>query len=137
MSAMAPLVGRVWPHGVMSSVRQDWATPTQLFKMLDREFNFQLDACADPRTATTPRWIGKAEDSLRQDAPLLAAAPDLLAACKLALGAFEQAWSIDWNELSRAIAKAEGTLKTQPDGSERTPEAKAKRWELYTLLPCR
>lgn len=42
------------------------------------------------------------------DKLLIAAAPDLLAACKLALGAFERNDAIDWNELAAAIAKAEG-----------------------------
>ena len=39
---------------------------------------------------------------------LIAAAPDLLAACKLALSAFEHQRAIDWDDLYRAIAKAEG-----------------------------
>ena len=34
----------------------------------------------------------------------------LLAACKLALHAFEDAWCIDWNELSTAITEAEAEL---------------------------
>lgn len=42
------------------------------------------------------------------DARLIAAAPDLLAACKAALGAFEHNHAIDWDDLVRAIAKAEG-----------------------------
>lgn len=42
------------------------------------------------------------------DARLIAAAPDLLAACELALGAFERNDAIDWSELEYAIAKAEG-----------------------------
>src|ERR1017187_5373556 len=36
-------VGTIWNPGVMTSVRQDWATPTQLFRMLAREFTFSLD----------------------------------------------------------------------------------------------
>lgn len=39
---------------------------------------------------------------------LFSAAPELLAACKLALGAFERNDCIDWNDLERAINKAEG-----------------------------
>lgn len=46
------------------------------------------------------------------NAHLIAAAPDLLAACKLALNAFEKNWAIDWNDLRRAIDKAEGTSAT-------------------------
>ena len=42
------------------------------------------------------------------DARLIAAAPDLLAACKAALGAFENNNCIDWGDLEKAIAKAEG-----------------------------
>ncbi len=41
-------------------------------------------------------------------ARLTAAAPDLLAACKDALGAFTNNNAIDWSDLERAIAKAEG-----------------------------
>jgi phage N-6-adenine-methyltransferase len=40
-------VGRIWNPGMMTSERGDWATPRQLFEMLDREFNFTLDACAN------------------------------------------------------------------------------------------
>lgn len=42
------------------------------------------------------------------NARLIAAAPELLAACKLALGAFERNDCINWDSLARAIAKAEG-----------------------------
>lgn len=42
------------------------------------------------------------------NARLIAAAPDLLHACKHALNAFEKNWCIDWNVLEKAIAKAEG-----------------------------
>jgi hypothetical protein len=40
------------------------------------------------------------------DARLIAAGPELLDACKLALGAFENNSAIDWSVLERAIAKA-------------------------------
>lgn len=36
---------------MMSSIRSDWATPRQLFEMLDREFHFTLDVCATAETA--------------------------------------------------------------------------------------
>jgi hypothetical protein len=44
----------------------------------------------------------------RANARLIAAAPELMEACKLALGAFERNNAIDWNILEKAIAKAEG-----------------------------
>lgn len=49
-------------------------------------------------------WTPDNEDDWR----LMASAPDLLAACKLALSAFERNDAIDWGELGKAIAKAEG-----------------------------
>jgi phage N-6-adenine-methyltransferase len=53
------LVGRVWQtSGMSSSIRTDWATPVTLFSMLDREFHFQLDACATEITTTCPAWFG-------------------------------------------------------------------------------
>lgn len=42
------------------------------------------------------------------NATLIAAAPDLLDACKQALGAFENGDAIDWSDLQKAIDKAEG-----------------------------
>lgn len=42
------------------------------------------------------------------DATLIAAAPDLLNACQLALAAHENGANIDWRTLNRAIAKATG-----------------------------
>jgi phage N-6-adenine-methyltransferase len=50
-------IGRIWPAGVMSSVRADWATPRVLFEMLDREFHFSLDVCAAAETATCPEFF--------------------------------------------------------------------------------
>jgi hypothetical protein len=43
-----------------------------------------------------------------ENASLMAAAPDLLAACELALHAFEENWCINWDDLRRAIEKAKG-----------------------------
>jgi hypothetical protein len=43
-----------------------------------------------------------------EDAQLVAAAPDRLEACKAALGAFEHNNAINWDDLRRAIEKAEG-----------------------------
>ncbi len=42
------------------------------------------------------------------NARLMAAAPDLYEACELALSAFENNTAIDWNILSKALAKARG-----------------------------
>lgn len=43
--------------GMMSSTRQDWATPWRLYETLNREFHFTLDVCADPSNAkATEFW---------------------------------------------------------------------------------
>lgn len=55
-------IGAVWTPGMMSSIRQDWATPRVLFAMLDKEFHFGLDACATAETATCVEYL--TEDSL-------------------------------------------------------------------------
>ena len=60
-------VGRLWPSGVMSSVRQDWCTPRTVFQMLDREFHFDLDACAgSAEVATCDRYFAPKDDSLAE-----------------------------------------------------------------------
>lgn len=56
---MSALVGRTWNAGVMSSIRSDWATPRTLFEMLDKEFHFTLDVCADPQTAVCEEFFSQ------------------------------------------------------------------------------
>lgn len=43
--------------GMMSSLRHDWATPRSLFEMLNREFRFTLDVCAQPDTAVCDEFF--------------------------------------------------------------------------------
>jgi hypothetical protein len=57
-----------------------------------------------------PDWRNKREALFN----LVDAAPDLLAACKAALGAFEHNHAIDWADLERAIDKAEGRPPRAP-----------------------
>jgi site-specific DNA-methyltransferase (adenine-specific) len=52
---------------MFSGKRQDWATPVQLFRHLDAEFHFTLDAAADPDTATTAAFFSSSDDSLGHD----------------------------------------------------------------------
>lgn len=56
---MTGATGRTWHSGMMSSIRQDWATPRVLFDMLDREFHFTLDVCADEKNAKCPYFFDR------------------------------------------------------------------------------
>jgi phage N-6-adenine-methyltransferase len=55
-------------HGTaFSSKRMDWETPPSLFKSLDQEFHFTLDAAASEETAKCPRYYTLKDDGLAQD----------------------------------------------------------------------
>jgi len=45
---------------------REWSTPVWLFDELDKEFGFQLDACAKPESAKCRRFYGLQEDALMQ-----------------------------------------------------------------------
>jgi phage N-6-adenine-methyltransferase len=51
-------VGALWNSGMMSSLRQDWATPKVLMELLHKEFHFTLDVCAAPDTAVCEEFFG-------------------------------------------------------------------------------
>lgn len=51
---------------LFSSARQDWTTPPALFRRLDAEFRFTLDAAASPENALCSRYFTEAEDALSQ-----------------------------------------------------------------------
>lgn len=50
-----------------SSKSQEWETPPELFRELDKEFNFTLDSCATPTTAKCSKFYTKAQDGLSKD----------------------------------------------------------------------
>lgn len=50
-----------------SSASDEWATPGDLFAVLDREFGFTLDAAATAENAKCARFFTKEDDSLSQD----------------------------------------------------------------------
>lgn len=50
-----------------SSADDNWATPDDVFKALDAEFNFTLDPCASIGNAKCPRFFTKDIDGLSQD----------------------------------------------------------------------
>lgn len=49
-----------------TSKKQDWVTPDWLFKTLDDEFHFTLDAAASERNAKCEKYYTEADDGLKQ-----------------------------------------------------------------------
>lgn len=47
-----------------SSSKQDWETPPDLFRELDREFHFTLDVCATADNAKCKRFLSPKENAL-------------------------------------------------------------------------
>lgn len=52
--------------GLYSSDRGDWATPQRLFDLLNAEFDFELDVCAQDWSAKCERYYTLADDGLAQ-----------------------------------------------------------------------
>jgi phage N-6-adenine-methyltransferase len=46
--------------------RDDWETPDDLFRMLDKEFGFTLDACATAANAKLPEYCSPKTNGLRR-----------------------------------------------------------------------
>ena len=51
-------------RGIMSSLTDEWPTPIKLFEELDKEFNFNLDPCADHDNHKCARYYTKEDDGL-------------------------------------------------------------------------
>jgi hypothetical protein len=49
-----------------SSQSNEWATPTDFFTKLNREFLFTLDPCATPENAKCAKYFTEADDGLAQ-----------------------------------------------------------------------
>lgn len=52
---------------MFSSKNQEWETPDDLFKMLDMEFNFQMDLAANEENAKCKVFVTEEMDSLKFD----------------------------------------------------------------------
>lgn len=50
-----------------ASKKQEYATPWNLFNVLDEEFNFTLDVCADEKNHKVDRFFSEEDNSLVQD----------------------------------------------------------------------
>ncbi len=66
-------------------------------------------AMVSPSNPNVRFTAGISKSEAQANISLITAAPKLLAACKLALAAFEHNHCIDWNELQVAIDEAERT----------------------------
>lgn len=51
----------------LSSEKDEWATPKELFAAVDAEFNFTLDVCATAENAKCERYLSKDDDGLSQN----------------------------------------------------------------------
>lgn len=52
---------------MFSSRSNEWETPAEIFRMLDREFNFNLDPCATKENAKCETFYTLEDDGLKQD----------------------------------------------------------------------
>ena len=55
------------PHSPSGFHSSEWATPPHLFRALDGEFHFTLDACAVAENAKCEAYFSPERDSLRQN----------------------------------------------------------------------
>ena len=53
--------------GLMSSEKDCWETPAELFEQLDSEFGFQLDAAASNDNAKCASYYTESQDALTHD----------------------------------------------------------------------
>lgn len=54
-------------EGLKTSATDEWATPEELFEVLNKEFHFTLDVCADETNHKVQAYFDKAQDGLKQD----------------------------------------------------------------------
>lgn len=52
---------------MFSSRSNEWETPEEIFRMLDREFGFNLDPCATKENAKCETFYTLEDDGLKQD----------------------------------------------------------------------
>lgn len=54
-------------ESLYSSKSDNWATPQELFDVLDAEFHFDLDPCADETNHKCEKYFTKEQDGLQQN----------------------------------------------------------------------
>lgn len=65
LSKKSPIkIGAILQQGMSSSLRVDWATPIRIFEVLNAEFSFTLDACADESNHKCRIYFSLSQNSL-------------------------------------------------------------------------
>ena len=54
-------------QALFSSKTDQWATPQEFFDEINKEFNFNLDPCADDTNHKTQAYFTKEQDGLKMD----------------------------------------------------------------------
>ena len=54
-------------RGKFASIRNDWTTPEALYREMDAEFGFTLDAAASAENAKAPAFFDKEMDAITRD----------------------------------------------------------------------
>ena len=62
-------MAKVMTEGMLSSNTDEWGTPQYLFDVLDAEFDFEVDVCANEKKKNhkCPVYFSKETDGLKQD----------------------------------------------------------------------
>jgi phage N-6-adenine-methyltransferase len=55
------------PDSTATVTRMDWETPPELFAVLDAEFGFDLDVCANKSNSKCKRFYSEQDDGLSKD----------------------------------------------------------------------
>ncbi len=64
---------------LFSSKTDQWETPQDFFDELNREFNFDLDPCADASNHKTAEYFTKEQNGLKMDGGIACSAIPLMA----------------------------------------------------------
>jgi len=60
-------MAKVMTKGMLSSNTDEWGTPQYLYDVLDAEFDFEVDVCANEKNHKCPIYFSKEVDGLKQD----------------------------------------------------------------------
>ena len=82
---------------LLSSDKDNWCTPQDLFNELDREFGFVLDAAADDKNHKCAKYYTKEQDGLKQSRD------NEIVYCNPPYGRELKKWVKKWSEIKKGI----------------------------------